>query len=276
MYKYHHFCNHLYMSKFKIINLLDKIFISVSVFLIIYAWINFYIRNLWSTFFLSIIFSSACVFVLYYFLNKKQEKINLNKKNTDKMNKCFLAFRLTPRKSKIDLLYQILSKENETKINNGILTYNKDNKKHIVIIATHIERINNNDLINLIDEFLDFDIDVIDIVCNSVCENIKTKIFIDKEILLITKEKLFIDYFSKYQIYPDESKINTSITKLKFKDILNGLFIPEKAKSYFFCGLILIFSSIILPYHLYYIIFGSLLLIFSIICKILPKIRQNK
>ena len=95
-------------------------------------------------------------------------------------------------------------------------------------------------------------------------------------ILLITKEKLFIDYFSKYQIYPDESKINTSITKLKFKDILNGLFIPEKAKSYFFCGLILIFSSIILPYHLYYIIFGSLLLIFSIICKILPKIRQNK
>ena len=276
MYKFYQFCNHLYMSKFKIINLFDKLFISISIFLIIYAWINFYVRNLWTTFFLSLIFSAACVFVLYYFLNKKQEKVELGKKNTDEMNKSFLVFRLTPRKQKMELLYNLLSKEFNTKLDNGILTYIKDEKKHLVIVATHIERISENDLINLIDEFLDIDVDVIDIICNDVNPNINSKIFVDKKITFITKQKLYLDYFSKYQIFPDNSKIDTSITKLRFKDILNNMFIPQKAKSYFFCGLILIFSSIILPYHIYYIVFGSLLLIFSILCKILPKLKKNK
>ncbi len=276
MYKFYQFCNHLYMSKFKIINLFDKLFISISIFLIIYAWINFYVRNLWTTFFLSLIFSAACVFVLYYFLNKKQEKVELGKKNTDEMNKSFLVFRLTPRKQKMELLYNLLSKEFNTKLDNGILTYIKDEKKHLVIVATHIERISENDLINLVDEFLDIDVDVIDIICNDVNPNINSKIFVDKKITFITKQKLYLDYFSKYQIFPDNSKIDTSITKLRFKDILNNMFIPQKAKSYFFCGLILIFSSIILPYHIYYIVFGSLLLIFSILCKILPKLKKNK
>ena len=276
MYKFYQFCNHLYMSKFKIINLFDKLFISISIFLIIYAWINFYVRNLWTTFFLSLIFSAACVFVLYYFLNKKQEKVELGKKNTDEMNKSFLVFRLTPRKQKMELLYNLLSKEFNTKLDNGILTYIKDEKKHLVIVATHIERISENDLINLVDEFLDIDVDVIDIICNDVNPNINSKIFVDKKIIFITKQKLYLDYFSKYQIFPDNSKIDTSITKLRFKDISNNMFIPQKAKSYFFCGLILVFSSIILPYHIYYIVFGSLLLIFSILCKILPKLKKNK
>ena len=276
MYKFYQFCNHLYMSKFKIINLFDKLFISISIFLIIYAWINFYVRNLWTTFFLSLIFSAACVFVLYYFLNKKQEKVELGKKNTDEMNKSFLVFRLTTRKQKMELLYNLLSKEFNTKLDNGILTYIKDEKKHLVIVATHIECISENDLINLVDEFLDIDVDVIDIICNDVNPNINSKIFVDKKIIFITKQKLYLDYFSKYQIFPDNSKIDTSITKLRFKDILNNMFIPQKAKSYFFCGLILIFSSIILPYHIYYIVFGSLLLIFSILCKILPKLKKNK
>ena len=192
------------------------------------------------------------------------------------MNKSFLVFRLTPRKQNMELLYNLLSKEFNTKLDNGILTYIKDEKKHLVIVATHIERISENDLINLVDEFLDIDVDVIDIICNDVNPNINSKIFVDKKIIFITKQKLYLDYFSKYQIFPDNSKIDTSITKLRFKDILNNMFIPQKAKSYFFCGLILIFSSIILPYHIYYIVFGSLLLIFSILCKILPKLKKNK
>ena len=276
MYKLTHFCNHLYMSKFNIVNLFDKIFVSVSIFLIIYAWLNFYIRNLFSTFILSLIFSSAIIFVLYYFLNKKQERVKLNKKSTDEMNKSFLSFRLTPKKEKLDLLYQIFSREYETKLDNGILSYVKDDKKHIVLIATHIDRINENELINLVDEFVYIDFDVIDIICQDVSQNINSNIFIDKKIVFLTKEKLYTDYFSKYSIFPDDSKIDTSITKLKFRDILKNFFLPEKARSYFFCGLILIFSSIILPYHIYYILFGSTLLIFAIVCKLLPKIKKNK
>ena len=184
--------------------------------------------------------------------------------------------KISIKKEKLDLLYQIFSREYETKLDNGILSYVKDDKKHIVLIATHIDRINENELINLVDEFVNLDFDVIDIICQDVSQNINSNIFIDKKIVFLTKEKLYTDYFSKYSIFPDDSKIDTSITKLKFRDILKNFFLPEKARSYFFCGLILIFSSIILPYHIYYILFGSTLLIFAIVCKLLPKIKKNK
>jgi len=62
--------------------------------------------------------------------------------------------------------------------------------------------------------------------------------------------------------------------KFNIKTLALNLFVPQKAKSYLFCGSILIFSSIILPYNYYYIIVGSMLLMFGIICKLLPKIRD--
>ena len=43
---------------------------------------------------------------------------------------------------------------------------------------------------------------------------------------------------------------------------------PKKAKSYFCCGLLLIFSGFIIPMKTYYFVLGSLLLLFAIMCKL--------
>ncbi len=262
------------MSKFKIINLIDKLFVTITIFLIIFAWINFYIQNLWITFVLSLIFSSACVFVLYYFLDKSQQKENIKKDSISKINDNFLYFRLLSHEKKLSLLNSILSLDYETSIINSTLTYSSVNKKHLVIIATNLEKIDQNELINLLSEYSDIKIDCIDIICSDFDTNINTKIFKDKEINLVNKTKLYNEFFKQHDLYPNSDNIDKSINKLKFIDILRAVFAPRKAKSYFFCGLILIFSSIILPYNTYYIIVGSMLLLFSIICKIYPKIHH--
>ena len=62
------------MQKYKITSFFDKLMVSCAIFLILYAWINFYIRNLWTTFILSLILSTAIVYVIYYIINKKHEK----------------------------------------------------------------------------------------------------------------------------------------------------------------------------------------------------------
>ena len=99
------------MSKFKVINLIDKLFITCATFLIIYAWINFYLRDLWTTFILSLIFTFAILFVFSYFLNKKQTRINLNKKQLEEINTQFYVFKLNSTNQKLNLLKEILSKE---------------------------------------------------------------------------------------------------------------------------------------------------------------------
>lgn len=262
------------MSKFAVVNLIDKLFVSISIFLIVYAWINFYIRDLWTTFILSLIFSFAIIYVMFYLFNKSKQKKALSKKNLEEINENFFAFKMLPKQNKLSLLKKILEKEFETNFKNGILTYTKENKKHLILTCTHIEILTQDELINLLDNHMKNGIDIIDIICNQIDKNLNTNIFKSKQINVINKQKLYEDFFKKFDIYPDKSDINFKATKLKFKDILKNLFIPKKAKSYFFCGLILLFSSLIIPFHTYYIIMGTILMIFSILCKLLPQFRS--
>ncbi len=258
------------MSKFGIVNLIDKIFVSVSIFLIIFAWINFYLRNLWATFILSLIFSFAIVFILYYFLNKKDEKINLNKKQLEDMNRTLLAFKLAPKSEQLNIIKMAIEKEHEVKSENNKISYIDAFGKHLIILAIDLQKITENDLINLLNKNYKKDIDCFDIICNEH-DNINTEFLKNKKINLINSKILYKNYILKSGKELNVDKLNTNITKIKFKDILKNIFTPQKAKTYFICGLVLIFSSIILPYHFYYIIVGSMLMLFAVICKIKPK-----
>lgn len=258
------------MSKFKIVNLIDKLFITISTFLIVYAWINFYIRDLFITFIFSLIFTFALVYVLFYFVGKKETKKHISKKKIEDINLNFLAFKLSSKIDKLNLLYSILKINHNPLIKDEKIIFSNNEKTYTYIMATEFTKIDQNELLNILDR-TDFNTDYLYIVCNSFSSNINTKIFKNREIHFIDKEKLYTDYFEKNNLYPDCSNINTTINKLNLVQILKLFFLPHKAKSYFICGLILIFSSIVLPYHVYYLIFGSVLMLFAIICKLLPK-----
>ena len=171
----------------------------------------------------------------------------------------------------MNLLNKIYSIRHQTKIKKGVLFYEKDNKQHQIILATHFDKVNQKTLLNLLDENAT-NVDCYDIICAS-SEYINPNIYTNKSILITNKEKLY-KLFVETGVFPNIEILTKNISKPKFKDILRKFFVPEKSKSYFFCGLILIFSSIILPYHYYYIVFGSVLLMFSIICKLLPKFKD--
>ena len=254
------------MSKFAIINLIDKVFISVSIFLIIFAWINFYTRNLWISFILGLIFSFACVFLLYYFLGKKKEKLSLNKKENDNINKIFLAFRLMQNNEQLNFLKQCLNPF-RVEIKNNVLLYEKNNVKHAIILVCSLNILCENDFINIVQQTKNLDATEFEIICNC-CENFSTKILKNKNYKITTKFEFVKKYFLQTNTIPCCDEIDTSVGKTRFQDILNRLFLPHKAKPYFWCGLILIFSSVIIPYHAYYIVFGSMLMLFAIICKI--------
>ena len=265
------------MSKFWIVNLIDKIFVSVAIFLIVFAWINFYVKDLWVTFATSLIFSFAIVFLLYYFLGKRQEKQALTKKEINEMNKCFLAFRLMKKSKQLNLIKHLIFAEynlNEGNIlsTNKKLSFKDGEKNHLVILATDILKITDNDLINLLNENYDAKYDCFDIFCNEVAV-INAELLKDKKITFINHKTLY-EKLKTYNLCPDTENLSPSATKFRFKDFAKTMFLPNKARSYFLCGLILIFSSIIIPYHFYYIIFGSMLMLFAIICKILPKVSK--
>lgn len=263
------------MSRFKIINLIDKVFVSIAIFLLVYAWINFYIRDLFITFIISLVVSFSIIFILYYIMGKKDNKKILSKEKKEKFYNTILAFRLLPIEEKEKIIFLILEKENANLLDKNNLIFLKNEKKHKIIIATHIEKLTENDLINLISANAFNKVDFIDIICNDYIPNIRTSLIKGTKINLINNSTFYSDFIEKYEINIDTSNLDKSAAKLKFKDILNGILAPQKSKSYFMCGLILIFSSIILPYHVYYLIFGTIFMLFSILSKILPKFRNR-
>lgn len=261
------------MSKYKVINLFDKIFISVSVFLIIYSWINFFIRNLWTTFLLTLIFCSSLLFLLFYFSNKhKLKKIN-HKKYLKDIEEKFLTFLLLSKNEKLGLLKSIIEINNDCKKINNTLIFEKDNQKQQIIIATDCEKLTQFELVKAL-SLRQKSIEKLIVICCDFDSNLNTKFLKNLEIKIVNKKSLYDDYFCKQKSFESLQDLNSKSERKKFKEIIKNLFIPSKAKSYFLCGLILIFSSIILPYHFYYLIFGSTLLIFSIVCKLQPLFKH--
>ncbi len=254
------------MSKYGIINLIDKIFISVAVFLLVYAWINFFVMDLVATFFLSLIFASAIVFLIFYIFNKKENKKNMNKKLISEINKSFLNFKLLEKNKKIALIKKILEKNYQITRKNENFLYIFEGVRHVVTICTTHTKITKNDFFNII-AAVPFSFDELEIICED-CENFNLNIIKGKKIIIVDKQKLYAEYFLKNNIFPDEI-LNEESIKPGFKEIVKNFFTPNKAKGYFICGLILIFSSIILPYHIYYIVFGSVLMLFAITCKLI-------
>ncbi|MBR4745140.1 MAG: hypothetical protein IK070_00305, partial [Clostridia bacterium] len=62
-----------------------------------------------------------------------------------------------------------------------------------------------------------------------------------------------------------QCKISIANKKYSFKDYISIAFNKSKTKGYLICGLILILSSLFVPYNIYYVIMGSLSMIFALI-----------
>ena len=168
---------------------------------------------------------------------------------------------------KQNFIKMIIEKDCECKKIKDSLLYKNEEKTSQILFFFDKEKLSQFDLINLV-SLKEKSVDVLIIICEDCSLNLNTKILKNLEIKIIDKDKLYNEYFLPQNLFPDCSDLHTEVAKKNFKDFIKKFFLPHKAKSFFLCGLVLIFSSIILPYQTYYLIFGSLFLIFSVVCKL--------
>lgn len=253
------------MSKYKIVNIVDRIFISTCVFLLFFAWINFYVRDLRLTFVFALLASFSVCFLLFLYFSKKQTKENKTKARIGLVEKHFLAFILQSNQERLDSLSQVYDTEKSS--TNGFLK----SKNNLYFVYTENEKLDKTAYFNIIAQAKNLNFETLYIICGDIGEPLNLQIFKDKKVKIINKTQLLDDYENKNVDIVSNSNLNLAPPKIKWVDIAKNIFAPQKAKSYFVCGLVLLFSSVVLPYNFYYIIFGSMLMLFALICKILPK-----
>lgn len=105
--------------------------------------------------------------------------------------------------------------------------------------------------------------------------NQETKTLADKlNIELISLQTLY-SVMKKVNYYP-EIKIDLADKKPKFKEVLKGMFLKSHAKNYLLAGIMLVFLSFLTPFKIYYLIFGGVFLIFSVLCRFFGKSEEPK
>ena len=254
------------MSKFKIVNIVDLIFIAFATFLIIFAWVQFFVKNILLSLFISATLSISILLVFNYFKSKKQLKKQALFASQTKFLKFKLAIQTMSNQNLIKLIKKLIPSPSTT-TTKGDIRFIKD---EIVYLLTFFYCYELNSL-KLMDLIKTKNCSHLIVFCSSFnkdAEQISTS-FKNKQITLISLEQLY-DLCNKKGIDVDISNINLSKSKITIKTLLKTLVSRHNSKGYFISGLVILFTSLLIPYRIYYVVVSSILFILSALCRFKP------
>lgn len=240
-------------KKTKLSLISNTLFLSISILLLTFVWVNFYTHNLSLSLFLGLMFTIIFTIMFIIFTKKKLDKENSIKSNKLNYEETKNHFLFSSYNNISQLLVKLYKLNNIKYINNYHYTSHNcdiylffedetlDNKYLIKLLKEHNH---NKILIFCFNYKIDLEIE------NIVIEFIN----IDNIINKLKEEKIEIDNLLKIK---PKQKVNLNL-------ILNISLNKEKSKTYFIFGLFMIFSSLFSPFTVYYIISGTLLIILSI------------
>lgn len=260
------------MSKFKFVSIVDTFFITLAILLIIFAWVQFFVKNIFLSLVLSSIATLFIIFFMRYLKSKKQTKFLNNLSKTTEITKFKLALQTLSNAKITALIKRLIPQQYESKsIKNG-LSFTKDKHRHIIIYNFDSE-LNEATLLKIVKSTKN---NHITICCITYSNDVKyiLNAFKNKYINLIHAEQLY-EIFMQNNIVIDTSNIDLSQHKVTLPEVLKGIISRNKSKGYFLSGLIILFTSLIIPYKIYYVIFSTILFILSLVCRFKPVNTQT-
>ena len=258
-------------------NVIDTIITSIIFFVLFFCWLNFYIKNTILSVFLSIFLTFLIVFFLFFFKSKRNKKKNLSSKKQKEATNCIVQLKFSTEADVKKYFKNILKNDYSVKTIKSGLLLEKDNKKILFSIAFNQEIFNIDNLAKTFAQAKNLDVNELIIVANNFDEKCKNLANAIKEIKIST-----FDAFDTYEKFIEPSGIlpnkviDTSKAKLSFRQVLNYAFSKERTKHYLLFGLILIISSFFVYFKVYYLVFGSILLVFALLTRIIPKLKKEQ
>ena len=257
----------------KFATIFDSIGIGALVMIVVYAWVNFVSKN-----FALALVASICAFVLslvvcFWVYKTKQKKFNLTKQNQQNIDDIYKRLQFCPTNSQTLWLKQSIFPDSKTICSNFFV---KDGQ---CIYNAMLKQ-------NFAPDDLTFAIR--DIQSTTSLSHIKTITILAESVLASTKSFAKslniqieildkVEAIKKYNLVSSTLPENIKIVKQQknYRYFLSYALSPARFKSYFLLGLILITSSFFVMFKLYYLIFGSLLIVMSIITLCLKLKNKN-
>lgn len=264
------------MTKLRLSQIIDSIFVFGFCFLIVFCWIRFYTKNTILSAFVGLIITTIFSLVLAKILNAKSKRKNITKKDKQDAQFCALQFGFMPLKQCLMFFCDILKQKNKVAFFKSHLVLNPQTQNATLFVPLFYKS-----------EILETDIQNCFILareknCNTIL--ICAKSFSQAATTLAKNLSAF--HFSLFDTFETYSKIikpnplppkivDTSVEKLHFSQLVLSAFDKKRIRNYLLFGVILLVSSFFVYYKIYYLISGSILIVLCIVILFLPNKKSN-
>ncbi len=252
------------MSKFRFINLIDTIFISLTTFLIIFAWVQFFVKNITLSLMLACLLAIGIIVGIKMLKNRKIERYESSNLQSVELAKFKIAIQTLPSIKVSSILKKLVPKNLSPTTKKGDIVFTKDYKTNLYTFYCS-EILTESKLLEIIKTK---NADILTIFCVGYDQTAEliSKSITNIKIKLITLDQLY-KICNENNIKLNTEHIDLNSHKIHIKDILKGFITPNKSKGYFISGLVVLFTSLIIPYRIYYVVFSTILFALSIVCK---------
>lgn len=251
---------------------LSKLFRLFLIFIIALIWCRYFIEDLTIslvvTAFITLLVDALISLIFY----NKNKKLNLKNSELEKADNYCNKFIFSNKAYTVNFFYNLASKRHKAKKYANYI-YLHDNK---VLLYPYykFEEFNTEDLILTYNSAKKLNANKLVICVNKINANVlKIKDKLDIKIIILDKYQTYEKLLKEYNYFPQEFIIKTS--KNSFKSLVEYSLNKKRTKGYFIASIILLFSSFIVKYNIYYLIFSSILLILSLFSFINPKFNKK-
>ncbi|MCL2540539.1 MAG: hypothetical protein FWE53_03890 [Firmicutes bacterium] len=264
------------LTGFKLSRAIDFLFRNAIIFLLIYAWIIFWLQDWIAATAISAVTSVAICFAIDKIKGGKLEKKRLTAKEAEAIEKSALQLMFTPDTETAAYFKLLLSTMHETVLTKNVLSYTNNNNKTVFIPCYRDTALTVQQLAEAVKTAIKNKADNLIIACSTYPPEVEKLAGTIKSIPVT-----LMNHRQIYQLYIKPSSIELprivelkGTARLTVKDLFRYAFSGKRTKSFAFLGLILLISSYFVMFKLYYLITGSLLLVCAIISHINGR-RQN-
>ncbi len=259
---------------FKLAFYIDEIF---KLILIFFISLVFYRATLLSFSICLLLAGLTTVIVgilLFYFKLKKDAKLSLKNEQIKKIETIKKQLNNASHLELRKYFAKLLSIEPNSK---GELLKTIDNQKILYLPYFKKDVFDLEDLLSIYRENKNRKINEVIILCANFTDDCfaTSKNYKKIKYTIMNLKDIYLKLIEPTQIFPEITIEAPTKEKMTLVRLTKYAFERKRAKSYFFCGIVLLFSSYFVPLRIYYLIFSGLMFVSALLCILTNKRKSE-
>ena len=253
--------------------IISSIFRLTLIFLFTFIWFRYFISDLSYSLIVSILSTLIIDLFITLIRRKKSSIASLKNSEIKKAENYCNKFVFSEPSYAVNFFFKLAKTRHEAKKTKHCVIIEHENSCTLLYPFFTFEEFGTTQLIIAYNEAKKNNSSKLVLCVNEAGKNVKNVADkLDIKIIILNKFDTYNKLFKEYNYYPEELQITTQPTT--FKSLLAYSLNKKRTKGYLFASIILVLSSFIVKYNIYYLVMSSVLLILALLSFINPKYNK--